>query len=69
VSRMADNAILFKLLAKSIGVKYGIMPTFMAKPWGDVSVSDRFRAGKTTVLTRCSCLDVQGEDTVATSPT
>ncbi|GFZ48202.1 hypothetical protein JCM24511_05950 [Saitozyma sp. JCM 24511] len=36
VSRMADNAILFKLLAKSIGVKYGIMPTFMAKPWGDL---------------------------------
>jgi glutamine synthetase len=35
--RMADNAVLFKLLAKSVGIKYGIMPTFMAKPWADVS--------------------------------
>ncbi len=34
---MADNAVLFKLLAKSVGMKYGIMPTFMAKPYGDVS--------------------------------
>ncbi|OAV88406.1 hypothetical protein PTTG_06062 [Puccinia triticina 1-1 BBBD Race 1] len=30
--RMADNAILFKLAAKSVGMKYGIMPSFMAKP-------------------------------------
>jgi glutamine synthetase len=37
--RMADNACLFKLVAKSVGMKYGIMPTFMAKPWGDVSRS------------------------------
>lgn len=37
---MADNAILFKLVAKSVGMKYGIMPTFMAKPWGDVSQVD-----------------------------
>jgi len=36
-ARMADNACLFKLVAKSVGMKYGIMPTFMAKPWGDVS--------------------------------
>ena len=36
-SRMADNAVLFKLVAKSVGIKYGIIPTFMAKPWGDVS--------------------------------
>jgi len=35
--RMADNACLFKLVAKSVGMTYGIMPTFMAKPWGDVS--------------------------------
>ncbi|OXG23341.1 glutamine synthetase [Cryptococcus neoformans Tu401-1] len=35
-SRMADNACLFKLVAKSIGMKYGISPTFMAKPWGDL---------------------------------
>lgn len=34
--RMADNAILFKLLAKSVGIKHGIMPSFMAKPWGNV---------------------------------
>lgn len=30
--RMADNAVLFKLTAKALGYKYGIMPTFMAKP-------------------------------------
>ncbi|WVN89641.1 uncharacterized protein L203_104871 [Cryptococcus depauperatus CBS 7841] len=35
-ARMADNACLFKLVAKSIGMKYGITPTFMAKPWGDL---------------------------------
>ena len=29
---MADNANLFKLTCKSLGYKYGIMPTFMAKP-------------------------------------
>jgi hypothetical protein len=63
VSRMADNAILFKLLAKSIGVKYGIMPTFMAKPWGDVSGLDRMGEASVRLLTRCSSLDVQGEDT------
>ncbi|EIW69792.1 hypothetical protein TREMEDRAFT_68303 [Tremella mesenterica DSM 1558] len=34
--RMADNACLFKLMAKSVGMKYGIMPSFMAKPWGDL---------------------------------
>ena len=34
--RMADNAILFKFLAKSIGIKHGIVPSFMAKPWGNV---------------------------------
>jgi glutamine synthetase len=31
--RIADNAILFKLIAKTMGLKYGIMPSFMAKPW------------------------------------
>jgi glutamine synthetase len=40
--RMADNAVLFKLLAKSVGIKYGIMPTFMAKPWADVSMLSFF---------------------------
>ncbi|KAN0077232.1 glutamate---ammonia ligase [Tylopilus felleus] len=31
--RIADNAVLFKFLAKSIGMKHGIIPSFMAKPW------------------------------------
>ncbi|PCH37859.1 glutamine synthetase/guanido kinase [Wolfiporia cocos MD-104 SS10] len=35
-SRMADNAILFKFLAKSIGMKRGVVPSFMAKPWGNL---------------------------------
>ncbi|KAI0072789.1 glutamine synthetase/guanido kinase [Panus rudis PR-1116 ss-1] len=34
--RMADNAILFKYAAKSIGMKHGITPSFMAKPWGNL---------------------------------
>ncbi|KAI0054028.1 glutamine synthetase/guanido kinase [Auriscalpium vulgare] len=34
--RMADNALLFKYLTKSIGMKYGIVPSFMAKPWGNL---------------------------------
>ncbi|KAJ7709748.1 hypothetical protein B0H17DRAFT_915304 [Mycena rosella] len=34
--RMADNGILFKFLAKSIGMKRGVIPSFMAKPWGNV---------------------------------
>lgn len=34
--RMADNAILFKYLAKSVGMKHGVIPSFMAKPWGNV---------------------------------
>ncbi|KAJ3071297.1 hypothetical protein HDU98_005574 [Podochytrium sp. JEL0797] len=29
---LADNAHLFKTIAKSVGIKHGIMPTFMAKP-------------------------------------
>lgn len=35
--RIADNAVLFKFLAKSIGMKHGIIPSFMAKPWSYVS--------------------------------
>ena len=35
---MADNAILYKYVAKSIGMKHGVMPSFMAKPWGNVSI-------------------------------
>ena len=34
----ADNAILFKLLAKTAGMGHGIMPSFMAKPYADVSL-------------------------------
>lgn len=50
---MADNATLFKLTAKSIGVQYGIMPTFMAKPYsslpgcsGHIHVSLRDTSGR-----------------------
>ncbi|GAA6059842.1 hypothetical protein JCM10212_003754 [Sporobolomyces blumeae] len=35
VMRMADNAVLFKWIAKTTGLQYGIMPTFMAKPYAD----------------------------------
>jgi len=38
-TRMADNAILFKYLAKSIGMTHGVVPSFMAKPWGNVSIT------------------------------
>ncbi|KAF8466297.1 hypothetical protein JB92DRAFT_2823722 [Gautieria morchelliformis] len=34
--RMADNAILFKYVAKSVGMKWGVLPSFMAKPWGNL---------------------------------
>lgn len=34
--RMADNAVLFKFVAKSVGMKHGITPSFMAKPYSDV---------------------------------
>ncbi|KAI5124576.1 hypothetical protein M0805_003095 [Coniferiporia weirii] len=34
--RMADNANLFKYLAKSVGMKRGVVPSFMAKPWGNL---------------------------------
>lgn len=34
--RMADNAVLYKYLAKSIGMRHGVLPSFMAKPWGNV---------------------------------
>ena len=34
--RMADNALLFKYVAKSIGMQHGIIPSFMAKPWGNL---------------------------------
>ncbi|OJT09112.1 Type-1 glutamine synthetase 2 [Trametes pubescens] len=49
--RMADNAILFKFLAKSVGMKRGVVPSFMAKPWGNrvwihIHVSLRDEKGK-----------------------
>ncbi|KAJ2924002.1 hypothetical protein H1R20_g13091, partial [Candolleomyces eurysporus] len=51
--RMADNAILFKYMAKSVGMVHGIIPSFMAKPWGNlpgcsghVHVSLRDKDGK-----------------------
>ncbi|KAF9160163.1 hypothetical protein DFQ26_005813 [Actinomortierella ambigua] len=34
-TKMADMANLFKLSVKQLGMKRGIMPTFMAKPYGD----------------------------------
>ncbi|CAE6535874.1 unnamed protein product [Rhizoctonia solani] len=34
--RMADNAALFKFVAKSIGMKQGVIPSFMAKPWANL---------------------------------
>lgn len=37
VTKMADMAVLYKLLAKSIGIKHGVMPTFMAKPWANLA--------------------------------
>ncbi|KAF8609858.1 glutamine synthetase/guanido kinase [Ceratobasidium sp. AG-I] len=51
--RMADNATLFKFVAKSIGMKRGVVPSFMAKPWanlpgcsGHIHVSLRTKDGK-----------------------
>ncbi|KAF8682711.1 Glutamine synthetase guanido kinase [Rhizoctonia solani] len=51
--RMADNATLFKFVAKSIGMKRGVIPSFMAKPWanlpgcsGHIYVSLRDKNGK-----------------------
>jgi glutamine synthetase len=45
VSKVADGAVLFKLLAKSIGIKYGIIPTFMAKPYSEVRATSTRRWG------------------------
>ncbi|GAA5976626.1 hypothetical protein JCM10908_005574 [Rhodotorula pacifica] len=53
VSRMADNAILFKHIAKTTGLEHGVLPTFMAKPYADqpgcsghVHISLRDKNGK-----------------------
>ncbi|CAL1705171.1 unnamed protein product [Somion occarium] len=62
--RMADNAILFKYAAKSIGMKHGITPSFMAKPWGNlpgcsghIHVSLRTKEGKALFALSSSELD------------
>ncbi|CEL51574.1 glutamine synthetase [Rhizoctonia solani AG-1 IB] len=51
--RMADNATLFKFVAKSVGMKRGVIPSFMAKPWanlpgcsGHIHVSLRDKSGQ-----------------------
>ncbi|RPD66415.1 glutamine synthetase/guanido kinase [Lentinus tigrinus ALCF2SS1-7] len=73
--RVADNAILFKFLAKSIGMKRGVVPSFMAKPWGNlpgcsghIHVSLRDEKGKSLFAVSDSELktgraDAQYEDT------
>jgi len=60
-SRMADNGVLFKLVAKSVGIKYGIMPSFMAKPWGDVGP---LLLSATWLILGFSCLDVLGMSSI-----
>ena len=64
--RMADNAVLFKYLAKSVGMKYGVQPSFMAKPWGNVSLLIFFLALDTMIYCKFnSSPDVVGELTLA----
>ncbi|GAA5998681.1 glutamine synthetase family protein [Rhodotorula paludigena] len=53
VQRMADNATLFKHVAKSTGLAHGVLPTFMAKPYADqpgcsghVHISLRDKSGR-----------------------
>ncbi|KAL1740811.1 hypothetical protein HDZ31DRAFT_85224 [Schizophyllum fasciatum] len=53
--RMADNAALYKFVAKSVGMRHGVVPSFMAKPWGNlpgcsghIHVSMRNSEGKNT---------------------
>lgn len=50
---MADNATLFKHVAKSTGLAHGVLPTFMAKPYADqpgcsghVHISLRDKSGR-----------------------
>ncbi|KDE02882.1 glutamine synthetase [Microbotryum lychnidis-dioicae p1A1 Lamole] len=79
--RMADNATLFKWVAKTTGLKYGIMPTFMAKPYADqpgcsghVHISLRDKSGKNVFAVEESELkdgraDAKFEDTKRISKT
>lgn len=62
VQRMADNATLFKFTAKSLGMKHGILPSFMAKPWKDVSSpSNGTSASLNTFCLMCSYRDAAGK--------
>lgn len=64
---MADNAILFKYLAKSLGMKHGVQPSFMAKPWGNVSLLVlAFIVHWPTLYASLSSLDVAGESSSKT---
>ena len=47
---MADNAILFKYIAKSVGMTHGIIPSFMAKPWNGVSLPYSSRESDSELL-------------------
>lgn len=53
-ARMADNAILFKYLVKSVGMKHGILPSFMAKPWGNVRRISSPQGGVSVFLSACA---------------
>ena len=61
--RMADNAILFKYTAKSIGMKHGIIPSFMAKPWNGVGLPHSSRVSNLLIkkIHRDSFLAAVGE--------
>lgn len=54
--QMADSAILFKYIAKSVGMKHGIIPSFMAKPWGKLPGCSGFVPSSTLGLGQCSNL-------------
>ena len=58
---MADNAILFKYAVKSIGMKFGIVPSFMAKPWGNVCSVVFMPAQHTKGILMSSFQDAVGE--------
>lgn len=55
--RMADNAILFKYTAKSVGMKHGIIPSFMAKPWNGVSLPCFFSGTCSFAKKKDTCCD------------
>jgi len=68
-SKMADNTTLFKLTAKSVGMQYGIIPTFMAKPHnnlpgcsGHVHLSLRDASGKNIFAAESPCTDAKYPD-------